>query len=127
MRFGQLKRREFVAPAGGVATMQLLAVRAQQTTRGAYNRRWAATAAAITFGLLVLLGGAQGAAEDNSIRNHETEAMPLDAFGYLGGLFEARFYEPHSTTGDPSEEIRQAASLLRPGLGDDEWPASNAR
>src|SRR6478736_5091919 len=39
------------------------------------------------------------------------EVMPLDAFGYLGGLFEARFYEPHATTGDPRDEIRQAASL----------------
>ena len=41
----------------------------------------------------------------------DQEAMPLDAFGYLGGLFEARFYEPHSTTGDPRDEIREAASL----------------
>src|SRR5438067_4604952 len=39
------------------------------------------------------------------------EEMPLDAFGYLGGLVEARFYEPHSTTGNPRDEIRQAASL----------------
>jgi hypothetical protein len=39
------------------------------------------------------------------------EEMPLDAFGDLGGLFEARFYEPHSTTGNPRDEIRQAASL----------------
>lgn len=39
------------------------------------------------------------------------EVMPLDAFGYLGGLSEARFYEPHSTTGNPRDEIRQAASL----------------
>ena len=31
--------------------------------------------------------------------------MPLDALGYLGGLFEARFYQPHSTTDDPREEI----------------------
>jgi len=37
--------------------------------------------------------------------------LPLDALGYLGGLFEARFYEPHSTTDDPREEIREAASL----------------
>ena len=37
--------------------------------------------------------------------------MPLDAFGYLGGLFEARFYQPHSTTDDPRDEIREAASL----------------
>jgi hypothetical protein len=39
------------------------------------------------------------------------QVMPLDAFGYLGGLFEARFYEPHSTTDDPRDEIREAASL----------------
>jgi hypothetical protein len=39
------------------------------------------------------------------------EEMPLDAFGYLGGLFEARFYEPHSTTDNPRDEIRQASSL----------------
>jgi hypothetical protein len=41
----------------------------------------------------------------------DQEVMPLDAFGYLGGLFEARFYEPHSTTDDPRDEIREAASL----------------
>src|SRR5262249_38440333 len=40
-----------------------------------------------------------------------SQAMPLDAFGYLGGLFEARFYEPHSTTDSPRDEIRKAASL----------------
>jgi hypothetical protein len=39
------------------------------------------------------------------------QAMSVDAFGYLGGLFEARFYEPHSTTDDPRGEIEQAASL----------------
>ena len=37
--------------------------------------------------------------------------IPVDAFGYVGGLFEARFYEPHATTDDPHEEIRQAAEL----------------
>src|ERR1700738_264586 len=41
----------------------------------------------------------------------DQEAMPLDAFGYLGGLFEARFYQPHSTTDNPRDEIREAASL----------------
>ena len=35
----------------------------------------------------------------------------VNALGYLGGLFEARFYQPHSTTDDPREEIREAASL----------------
>ena len=37
--------------------------------------------------------------------------MPLDALGYLAGLFEARFYQPHSTTDDPRDEIQEAASL----------------
>jgi hypothetical protein len=39
------------------------------------------------------------------------QTTPVDALGYLGGLFEARFYEPHATTDDPREEIRQAALL----------------
>jgi hypothetical protein len=39
------------------------------------------------------------------------QELPFDAFGYVGGLLEARFYEPHSTTGNPHDEIRQAASL----------------
>jgi hypothetical protein len=39
------------------------------------------------------------------------QAGLIDAFGYLGGLFEARFYEPHAVTGDPHDEIEQASSL----------------
>ena len=39
------------------------------------------------------------------------QVMPLDALGYLGGSVEARFYQPHSTTDDPRDEIREAASL----------------
>ena len=39
------------------------------------------------------------------------QVLPIDAFGYLGGLFEARFYQPHSTTDDPRDEIQEAASL----------------
>jgi len=46
----------------------------------------------------------------NQIFSAQAE-MPLDAFGYVGGLLEARFYEPHSTTDNPHDEIRQAASL----------------
>src|SRR6516225_2833978 len=40
-----------------------------------------------------------------------SQVTPLDAFGYLGGLFEARFYQAHVTTDDPRDEIREAASL----------------
>jgi hypothetical protein len=41
----------------------------------------------------------------------EQEALPLDAFGYLGGLLEARFYEPHPGADNARDEIRDAASL----------------
>jgi predicted GIY-YIG superfamily endonuclease len=49
-----------------------------------------------------------GADETSTTSDQE---LPLDALGYLGGLFEARFYEPHSTTDDPRDEIQEAASL----------------
>jgi Transglycosylase SLT domain len=44
-------------------------------------------------------------------RINPTHTPAIDAFGYLGGLFEARFYEPHATTGDPRDEIKEAGSL----------------
>jgi Transglycosylase SLT domain len=49
--------------------------------------------------------------EDVPDRTTSDQNLPLDAFGYLGGLLEARFYEPHSTTNDPRHEIRDAAAL----------------
>jgi len=102
LQVGQLKRCEPITPPVGAAA----------------SKRWRA-ASAVAIGVLIILGGAKGAAQDkaaqdkqdSSIREHSTEAMPLDAFGYPGGLVEARFYEPHSTTDTPREEIRQAASL----------------
>ena len=110
-----MNRRKLITRVG-VAAVRPLAARTQQTARGASKRQWAASAVAITFGVLILLDGAKAAAQENSIREHQAEAMPrdalpLDAFGFLGDLFEARFYEPHATTGHPHDEIRQAASL----------------
>ena len=55
--------------------------------------------------------GAAFSAEAPDRAVSDQQEMPLDAFGYLGGLFEARFYEPHPTTDDARDEIREAASL----------------
>src|SRR5258707_14251795 len=75
-----------------------------------------ATTIAIAIASLASLGEAN--AMDRTIFSEEIpdlivpdQAMPLDAFGYLGSLFESRFYQPNWTTGDPSDEIREAASL----------------
>ena len=50
-------------------------------------------------------------ANSGNFAEEASQATPLDAFGYLGGLFEARFYQAHVTTDDPRDEIREAASL----------------
>jgi predicted GIY-YIG superfamily endonuclease len=72
------------------------------------------TAIAAAIASLACVGQAismdQGFSADDTTVTREQE-LPLDAMGYLGGLFEARFYEPHSTTDDPHDEIRDAASL----------------
>ncbi len=75
-----------------------------------------ATAIALAVAPLASFGGVASvditiAREEAPERIVSDQAMPLDAFGYLGGLFEARFYQAHSTTGDPNDEIREAASL----------------
>jgi hypothetical protein len=49
--------------------------------------------------------------ENSTDQTVSDQQLPLDALGYLGGLFEARFYEPHATTDDPRDEIREAAAL----------------
>lgn len=110
MQSDRLGPRQFIRRPGGAAAVHPCAV-AQQTARTASRRRWAALAVALTFGVLFLWGGAKAVAQEGSIRAHQGEVTPLDAFGYLGELFEARFYEPHATTGNPVDEIRQAASL----------------
>jgi hypothetical protein len=68
----------------------------------------AAIASSASAGQAIAMDQTSPADETSIISDQE---MPLDAFGYLGGLFEARFYEPHSTTETPSDEIREAASL----------------
>ena len=75
-----------------------------------------ATTFAIAMAILASLG--QASAMDGAIYSEETldrtmpdQEIPLDALGYLGGLFEARFYQPHFTTDDPRDEIREAAAL----------------
>jgi hypothetical protein len=75
-------------------------------------------AAAIAVSILVALSTNIGPAisMDLTVPSQEPSTtsdrdLPLDAFGYLGGLLEARFFEPHSTTNDPRDEIRDAAAL----------------
>ena len=75
-----------------------------------------ATTIAIAMAILASVG--QASAMDGAIYSEETldrtmpdQETPLDALGYLGGLFEAPFYQPHSTTDDPRDEIREAAAL----------------
>ena len=75
-----------------------------------------ATTLAIAIASLACLGEANST--DRTIFSEEIpdqivpdQVLPIDAFGYLGGLFEARFYQPHATTDDPRDEIREAASL----------------
>ena len=75
-----------------------------------------ATTIAISLVSLAYLGHANSTeratfSEEVPNQISDQEVMPLDAFGYLGDLFEARFYQPHSITDDPRDEIREAASL----------------
>jgi hypothetical protein len=81
---GALAQAYHAVGSGGTAAR----ARAQQTARG-HPRDGGG--GCNTFGVLILL--TVRAVGENSIREHQAEAM-LDAFGYLGDLFEARFYEP---------------------------------
>jgi predicted GIY-YIG superfamily endonuclease len=85
--------------------------------RGSYRlclRLTSATAIAVAIASSASVG--QAISMKQTVLANETsitsdQELPLDALGYLGGLFEARFYEPHTTTNDPLDEIREAASL----------------
>ena len=68
----------------------------------------AAIAPSASVGQAISTDQTIGADETSTTSDQE---LPLDALGYLGGLFEARFYEPHPTTDDPRDEIQEAASL----------------
>jgi predicted GIY-YIG superfamily endonuclease len=76
------------------------------------------TTAAIAFATVLIAGLCETSAmavtffpAEVSYQAPPGKPLPVDAFGYLGGRLEARFYEPHEPTDDPREEIRQAASL----------------
>jgi hypothetical protein len=75
-------------------------------------------AAATALTIIIAAGGCKTSAmavtafpAATSYSSPPGEAMPVDAFGYVGGILEARFYEPHAATDDPREEITEAASL----------------
>jgi len=85
-------------------------------SRSIFLRTPLATTIAIAIASLASLGQANSTdltvfSEEVPDRIIPDEGMPLDALGYLGGLFEAKFYQPHSTSDDPRGEIREAASL----------------
>jgi hypothetical protein len=76
------------------------------------------TTAAIAFAIALLVSVCQTSAvavtffpAETSYQGPPEQGLPVDALGYMGGLVEARFYEPHATTEDSREEIRQAALL----------------
>ena len=76
------------------------------------------TAAAIAFAIALSVSLCQTSAvavtffpAETSYQGPPEQGLPVDALGYMGGLLEARFYEPHAATEDPREEIRQAAQL----------------
>ena len=82
-----------------------------------------ATFVRVSLSITITIAGSSLASQANSMERTTSsegapdqivsnqKVMPLDAFGYLGGLFEARFYQPHSTTDNPRDEIREASSL----------------
>jgi hypothetical protein len=74
--------------------------------------------AAIAAAIVLSTGLCKASAGEAPILQENGPSLPFaeqtiaaDAFGYLGGLLEARFYEPHATTEEPRAEIRQAALL----------------
>ena len=81
------------------------------SSAGVSSLRVAFATTIIAMAILASLG--QASSMDGAIYSEETldrimpdQETPLDALGYLGGLFEARFYQPHFTTDDPRDEIR---------------------
>jgi hypothetical protein len=81
-----------------------------------FDRLRLTSATTVAIVIASLMTGGQAICMDQTTLSKEVSItsdrdLPLDALGYLGGLLEARFYEPHSTTDNPREEIRDAASL----------------
>jgi hypothetical protein len=85
-------------------------------TNGLINGIGKAAAIGLAIALIVTPGETRASegiafAEDNPSWAASEPSVPVDAFGFLGGISEARFYEPHTTTDNPRDEIRQAAVL----------------
>ena len=75
-------------------------------------------ATAIAVAMTSLSSPAQANAMEQTILPEEApggmvsdQGVSVGAFGYLAGLSEARFDQPHSTTDDPRDEIQQASSF----------------
>ena len=84
-----------------------------------------ATTMAIAMAILASLG--QASSMDGAIYSEETldrimpdQEIPLDALGYLGGLFEARILSTALHNGRSARRNPGGSGIVRRGLGNDD-------